>query len=443
LNTTSGFVKFASNAAWMIGGRLFKALLGFAIGVFVARYLGPGRFGVLNYAIGLAMLFSIFCSVGLDGIMVRELVNDKENHDNLLGSSMALRLLGTSVAIGLVIAFLLLTKADCETWILTLICTVSFFFRAADSLRNLYEATVQAKVIVLVETVQTLLSSGLRIYFIAIKGDIFLFALCWLSEWIFIAIGLIVYYLKNTGSISKWNSSFSTVKHLFRESAPLLLSAMAVVVYQQIDKVMLKNMLIAHGNEQVGYYSAAVRIIPFVIIIPQMMAKALAPALMSSLKRDLTEYKLKAQLFMDMMVWIGVLLSVSLYFLANPIMSLYGDEYAASVSLLKIMTAKGLFISMSAASAILIIGEGVQKCSVLRNLAGCILNIFLNYLWIPKWGATGSAWATIFSYGTGAFLIHFFIPSFRQIFFIQFRSIVSGPGRLGMFCWTVFRHRVG
>lgn len=55
------------------------------VGVWVARYLGPDRFGLLSYAQSFVGLFSVIATLGLDGIVVRELVKDESRRDELLG----------------------------------------------------------------------------------------------------------------------------------------------------------------------------------------------------------------------------------------------------------------------------------------------------------------------------------------------------------------------
>lgn len=60
-------------------------LVALFVGVHVARYLGPERFGLLNYATSFVGLFSALATLGLNGIVVRNLVQNIEKRDNLLG----------------------------------------------------------------------------------------------------------------------------------------------------------------------------------------------------------------------------------------------------------------------------------------------------------------------------------------------------------------------
>ncbi len=440
----SAFNSHLSNTTWLVGGRLVKALLNFAVSIAVARYLGPEKFGILNYAIGLTMFFSIFCSMGIEGILVRELVSGTNKQRNaLLGSAFLIRIIGSGLALAFTVALLCLTNADYETWVLTLACALSFLFMPTDIFRSFYEATVRGKYIALTETIQTLLSAGLRIYFITVKGDVFWFAICWVTEWAFTGIGLACIYRIRDGRLLDWRAQRSTITHLVKESAPLLFSAMVWMVYEQIDKIMLKNMLSDNADSEIGHYSAALRVLPFVILIPLMMGKALSPSLMRAKNEDPDTYPIKTQSFLDLITWSGIGLSILLYLFARPIISVYGSQYADATVLLRIVAWKGLFLAMSMSSGWWIITEGLQRWAALRNLSGCLVNIALNCYLIPRYGAQGAAWATVVSLAIAAFLIHPFIPAYRPLFRLQTRAVLEGWLRLCKIAYTQLRLRTG
>ena len=169
----------------------------------------------------------------------------------------------------------------------------------------------------------------------------------------------------------------------------------------------------------------------FVIIIPQMLGKSIIPNLIKEHDISNNSFSKKFQLFMDAMVWISIILSIILFSFSELFIKyLYDDSYLASIPLLKLISWKGIFIILASVSGYWIIIKNLQKLAVIRNIFGCFINILLNYLWIPKWGALGSAAATLISFSISSFFIHFFIPSFKPIFMIQCNSLLFGPFRL-------------
>ncbi len=68
--------------------------IGLLLGVWVARYLGPVRFGLLSFALGVCQPVSPLASLGLDDIAVRNLARDPTIRDAALGTAFILKLLG-------------------------------------------------------------------------------------------------------------------------------------------------------------------------------------------------------------------------------------------------------------------------------------------------------------------------------------------------------------
>ena len=419
------FKIYFANTSWMVFGRLFKALIAFIVGIFVARYLGPDRYGVLNYAIGVSSLFVVFTSMGLNRVLTLDFVRKSYSDEALLGSSLFLRNIGALISLLSVILFLIISKSDLETTLLTIICSISFFARPFENLRFLFEAKVWAKNIAIVEAIQCILSSLLRIYFILVKEDVLWFAVSWLSEWIFVSLGYVYVYRKKINKHWIFDYNKDAIFHLLRQGFPLLLSGIAIVVYQQIDKIMIRDMLIFDGDEQLGFYSVAARIMPFVFLIPQMLSKALVPALLNS-ESNQDKYKKRLQLYLDIMTWTGISLSMILITISKPLIWFYGQEFSSSVILLQIMALKGVFFTMSLSSGLWIISQGLNKWALLRNLAGAITNIILNLFMIPLYGALGASYATVISLIISSFLVHPLVPSLRPIFYLQFKSLTHG-----------------
>ena len=71
----------------MFAEQILRMVAGLLVGIWVARYLGPEQFGVFSYAIAFASLFSSIASLGLGGIIVRDLVREPEQRDRYLGTA--------------------------------------------------------------------------------------------------------------------------------------------------------------------------------------------------------------------------------------------------------------------------------------------------------------------------------------------------------------------
>ena len=94
LKSHQGFMKYFKNTSWLFGEKILRMVVGLFVGIWVARYLGPEQFGLFSYAQSFVGLFTAIATLGLDGIVVRELVKDESRRDELMGTAFWLKILG-------------------------------------------------------------------------------------------------------------------------------------------------------------------------------------------------------------------------------------------------------------------------------------------------------------------------------------------------------------
>ena len=103
-----GYKRYFANMSWMFFGQMFSLLVSFFIGAWVARYLGPENYGVLSYSIAFVGIFGFIASLGVDGILNRDLIETPERRDELLGTAFRLKLIGGTIAFCLAVASVLI-----------------------------------------------------------------------------------------------------------------------------------------------------------------------------------------------------------------------------------------------------------------------------------------------------------------------------------------------
>ena len=83
-----GLRRILGNMGWLMVDRMVRLGMGLFVTVWVARYLGPAQFGSLNFAFAFVSLFGTAATLGLDGIVVREVVHHAADTHEILGTRL-------------------------------------------------------------------------------------------------------------------------------------------------------------------------------------------------------------------------------------------------------------------------------------------------------------------------------------------------------------------
>ena len=420
--------KILTNVGWATTGRIVRVLTETLVSIFVARYLGPSQYGLMNYIISFVAIISIIANFGLDNIEIREMAKSGSDCRVIMGTSFRLRLIFAVVAEIVIAITIFLGSQDAETRCLILIYALTIVLTSFNVIRNYFTAIVNNRYIVITEIIRCLIGAGIKVALLLLKAPLIFFIIALTFDYILVAGGYMTAYRSKVGKLSEWSFDKGTAKLLVREAFPLLLSGAAVVIYQRIDQVIIKSLL---SNEAVGYFSVAVKFSEFILFVPLVMAQTMAPLLVKDFQTNKEAFLRKRQQFVDVIVWVSVALSLIVSLLSYYLIRYtFGTQYLAAVPVLSILAFKTVGMALSNSSGQLIIIEGKQKWAVIRNLIGCLICVAGNYCLIPLFGIIGSAWATLITVAFSGFLGNFFIKPYREIFGVQVKSIISGPVRL-------------
>ena len=251
-----GLLKILDNIGWLFFDKMLRMAVGLLIVVWMARYLGPEQFGLLNFAMAFVGLFGAIATLGLQGIVVRDIVRKPEESKVILGTGFVLQVVGGLMAFGLVILVISLLRPD-DTLAKTIVAILGFtqVLKASEVVKYWFESQVQSKFVVWVENGVFLIIAGVKVAMILLQAPLMAFVWAAFAEALLVAALLFAVYGWKIGSISSWKPSFDRGKMLLRDSWPLILSGIAVVVYMKIDQIMLGQMI---GDQAVGIYSATV-----------------------------------------------------------------------------------------------------------------------------------------------------------------------------------------
>lgn len=422
----SGFGKhtlrrYAQNLGWLGAEKALRFATGIWLAPWVASYLGPERYGIYEFSVSFVYLFTAFSFVGVNTLVVREYVSDRWSKPQVLGSGIALRLLGGVAAFALLFIvaqwglnaqpelFFALPENQ-EEFLLVALLGLNLILNSADIFTSFFQAKVQSENYVKVQFVVILLSASLKLYGILSEQATLFFVSILVVEALTTALGLVFTYQYRERNLQAWRVKGSLLKNYFKESIPLIISAIAVTLYMRIDQVMVKEQL---GNAASGHYAAAVRLSEMWYVFPTLLTSTLFPAIVEAKKESLTKYSLRVQQLADLLCWSSVIFSlgiqVTAYWIIVDILP-YGEAYVPSVNVLRIHVWAGVFVSLGALFSRWMIIEKIQHYSMWQTIMGAVANIALNWFLIPRYGLEGVAWATLISYAFGAMGLTLFLP---------------------------------
>jgi len=415
-------VKILDNIGWLFFDKILRMGVGLLVGVWVARYLGPEQFGLFNFASAFVGMFGAIAGLGLQGIVVRDLVREPSSKAEILGSAAALQLVSGFVAYGLILATIFwLRPEDALAKTIVAILGSVMLFKASEVAVCWFESQVLSKFIVWVQNGTFLVFASIKVLLIMQGAPLVTFA------WVTVAEGLVValLMLAMLGVLGlgarQLRVKFARAKLLLADSWPLFLSGVAVMIYMRIDQIMLGQMV---GDEAVGIYSAAVRISEVWYFVPAVIVASVFPAILESKKRNKKQYYRRLQCLYDLVVWISISIALPMTFLSAPIVALlFGDTYIAAGAVLAVHIWASIFVFLGVASGQWFLAENRQVLSLQRTVLGSIVNVILNIVLIPGYGALGAAWATVVAQFFAALLFDLIQKETRLMFVMKLRSM--------------------
>lgn len=424
LNLSENAVKVTKNIGWALLGKVATLLGSFIVGIFVARYLGPEQYGLMSYVIAYVSIFQTLALFGMDNIEIREEAKNKEERDAIIGTAFVLKLIFAIITILLIYILLQFSDNDIFTQRMIMLYSISIICNCFFVARNYFTSIVWNEYVVKTEIARTVIGVIIKIFLLVIHANLSWFIAAMTFDFVLLASGYCFSYSRKIDKIILWCFDIKWAKYLIKQSFPLMLSLSAVVIMQRIDQLMISKMI---GTENVGQYSVAFKFVEVMIFVPTIIAQTISPVLVKIRNENKDEYVGKSQIFMDLTVWICVIMAIVVCIIAYPLVRFtFGEQYLHAVPVLQIMAFKVVGDALSQTSGQLMIIEGTQKYAVIRNIVGCICCIFLNLLLIPKNGIIGSSIVSVISLFVSGFLVNALIPKYKQIFLQQTKAILFG-----------------
>ncbi|MCP1384371.1 flippase [Runella salmonicolor] len=394
----------AANTFYLLIDKISK-LGNFIVILLIAQNYGIKTFGDFSFAFAFVSILGSFSELGIKNIVIRYLVQNKNKRDIYLGTSSSLIFCASLLCLLLSITYI--STSDDTALIKTLILFFSlpYAFRPFYVIFYYFESKSQVKVIVPYLFLNTLVCLILKLFLILNKLNILTFGYITFVEGVIEVLILLFIFQKKGYSIRKWSFDWSIFKLFIKESMPIFISGVMIMIYIKIDQILLQKLSTSHES---GLYALAAKLLEITFIVPTILTASYLPSIIKSIfLKDTSILMNLYKIYRNISLFIIVTTFLFADFFIN---IFYGSSYNHSIILLKIMIPTVLFVSISsiANSYIQIIGKSYIQ--MLISILVCLLNITLNFLLIPIHQAKGAAIATLLSYTSYVLLIMLFLP---------------------------------
>lgn len=384
--------KLLKNVSWNLFASIARLAISFFVSIFTARYLGPSNYGILSYVISFSSFFTAICNLGINSILVKELLDDSDHQGVVLGSTFFMRFISTVCCMIANCGLIAILNPDDRLYlILAAIQSLYLLFTISDSLNYWFQARLENKVSAISSTVGYFVMAVYRIYLLATHKSIIWFAVATSLDMVVVGFLLLICYIRKGGP--KFSISILKCKSIIGKSKHFILAGLMVSLYNQMDKVMLNLMI---DSSSVAFYSTANSINSMWTFVIAAVIDSVSPVIYTAYNESRAVFKKSLKILYQFIIWLCLMAGVVICLSSKIIINLlYGASYMEAVPVLRVLVWSVMFSYLGVAKNIWVVSENKNKYLVAFTGMGIIGNLILNFILIPQYGAVGAAVATV------------------------------------------------
>ncbi|WP_048190960.1 flippase [Methanobacterium sp. SMA-27] len=387
--------KLTKNIGSLFTSQSLSYLISLIYTIYLVRYLGVVNYGILSFALALTSILGIFADFGLNTLMTRELAIEKSLTNKYLNNIFSIKLLEVSILLILIILIVQIVGYPQQTVFVLYIMMIFLIF---NTFSTFFSSLFQAYEKLEYQSIATVLNSLLMLVGILIlihyNNNLITFTL------LYAIIGgvILIYYLfvsttKFEFPLPKIEIDWNFWKPTIKTAAQFGLIGVFVTIYVWIDSVMLSFM---QGNQAVGLYNAAYRIVLLLLFIPTVINAAIFPVMSRLYGSSSNSLSKIVEKYFKFMILIGIPIGVAITLLSSQIIiMIFGNAFLESTPALQILVWATVFTFGNAAFVQLFQSTDKQILLTKITFIGMIINITLNVILIPKFSYIAASFNTL------------------------------------------------
>jgi len=403
------------NLGFMSVSQVLSRILGMVILVYLARVLQPAAFGQFNFALSIISFFSVVAVFGLDTVGTRALCQNNHNLDIVPQISTLKMVLGVST-LWLVLVFLWFINKTWELKLLIFLCALSvpvatFFDWVFQGLQRMQFNAFSSIItqIIFLAFLFIFVNKPDQVILVPI-GQFF----AYLVPTIF--LGYILFTNININSVLKYTKKNSL--YLIKQSVPLVLTNIINIIVLQLIIIIVGFL---NTDIELGYFTAAYRIVLILLILEAMIGTAVFPAVCSSYVISVKSANVLIQQAIKWLLLLSIPPTIIIaVFSREIVLLLYGSSYISMVPPVLsviIWTVPISFINSTCARAMVAYEKEYYYLLILVFIA--IITIIISVSFSYFWGLTGASMVPV--------LIQTLSFPMYYLFFIRHYAVINWP----------------
>ena len=381
--------KILSNFFSLSLSEILSRAANFAAVIFIARYFNVDEFGILGFATSFISYFYLLVNFGFDIYGIREVAKENNRAYELLNKIVSAKLFLSVICFPIIIIISLFFESSVLAMIIILYGLT--LFTSTFNIYWYYQAFERMKMILRIKAIESLLYLGITVTLAVSAQSLIVIPLALLFSQ---AIAYIYYFSHiKFNFFSAFNNSFYNLKKLIKETYMIGLSSLFILVYYNLDLIMLKYF---RSDYEVGIYNSAYRIFLVAIVPLQLILATFFPSLSKLGLTPSREMIKRIKNYSVALISTAITISLFLSLFSEPLISLlFGDKFIFAAKPLLILSMNVLVVGINIVFGNPLIAWGKQKQYVIAIGIGALVNVILNFILIPEYSYMGAALATL------------------------------------------------
>ena len=401
-----------NNIMWLIFDKIFILILQFVVGVKIANHFGSYQYGKYSYALSIIAFIPMLLE--LLNTRIIKLYFYKYNFNIIVSIVSTFKNLISIIIFVVILLSKYFFSYDIELyWILVILSLDNIFISMTLGIENYFDYKLQSRYIVVSNNIVKIISYLIQYLVIIFNYGIIMIPIARCIGDILRALILKYQYRKKYNVVNKIVLNKKIILRMINESILIWFSFISYTIASNIDRIMLKNLL---NLESVGIYSIANQLISILLIIIGPFQNTVFSELIKIYHKDNILYEKKYIYFTKILTGLYIVgIPISFFVLQKCFKYVFSSDYSQAISLYMILS----LVVLVKANVFLRSSHFVlsnNRSLILKSEAtAAIVNIFLNYILINKFGVRGAAISTLISQVISLWIVDIFSKEGRKL----------------------------